>query len=40
VTQRQIRGGISSSLRQRQRRPRLTRPLPGLLQQPETTFEP
>ena len=40
VAQRQIRGGVSASLRQRQRRPRLSRPLPGLLQQPETSFEP
>ena len=40
VAQRQIRGGVSAGLRQRQRRPRLYRPLPGLLQQPQTTFEP
>jgi putative transposase len=40
VAQRQIRGGVSASLRQRQRLPRLAPPLPGLLQQPQTSFEP
>ena len=32
VAQRQIRGGVSASLRQRQRGPRLDRPIPRLLQ--------
>ena len=31
---------LSARLRQRQRGPRFDRPLPGLLQWPETTFEP
>ena len=40
VAQRQIRGGVSAGLRQRQRSPRFDRPLPELLQWPPTTFEP
>ena len=40
VAQRQIRGGVSAGLRQRQRGPRFDRPLPGLLQRPATAFEP
>jgi len=40
VAQRQIRGGVSEGLRQRQRGPRFDRPLPGLLQRPQTAFEP
>ena len=37
VAQRQIRGGVSAGLRQRQRGPRFDRPLPGLLQSRITT---
>ena len=40
VAQRQIRGGVSACLRQRQRRPRLDRPLLRLLQHQTTAFEP
>ena len=40
VAQRQIRGGVSAGLRQRQRGPRLDRPLPRLLQRSPTTLEP
>jgi transposase InsO family protein len=35
-----MRGCLSESLRQRQRGLRLDRPLPGLLQRPQTTLEP
>jgi hypothetical protein len=37
VAQRQIRGGLSESLRQRRRGPRIDRPLPRLLQSRITT---
>ena len=40
VAQRQIRGGVSASLRQRLRGPRIDRPLSRLLQRPPTTLEP
>ena len=40
VAQRQIRGGLSAGLRQRQRGPCVDRSLSGLLQWPTTTFEP
>jgi putative transposase len=40
VAQRQIRGGVSARLRQRQRGPRLDRPLPGLLQRTAAALEP
>ena len=40
MAQRQIRGGVSAGLRQRQRGPRFDRPLPRLLQRPTSTFEP
>ena len=40
VAQRQIRGGVSAGLRQRQRGPRFDRPLPRLLQWPPPAFEP
>jgi len=33
-------GGVSAGLRQRQRSPRFDRPLPRLLQRPQTTLEP
>jgi hypothetical protein len=37
---RQIRGGLSQSLLNCQRGTRIDRPLPRLLQQPQTPFEP
>ena len=40
VAQRQIRGGVSAGLRQRQRGPRFDRPLLRLLQSPPAAFEP
>ena len=40
MAQRQIRGGVPASLRQRVRGPRIDRPLSGLLQQSPTAFEP
>jgi putative transposase len=40
VAQRQIRGGVSARLRQRQRGPRLDRTLSGLLQRKTTALEP
>ena len=40
LAQRQIRGGVSTGLRKRRRRPRFDWPLPGLLQWPTSTFEP
>ena len=40
VAQRQIRGGVSARLRQRQRGPRLDRMLSGLLQRKTSAFEP
>ena len=40
VAQRQIRGGVSAGLRQRQRGSRFDRPLSKLLQRPTPTFEP
>lgn len=40
VAQRQIRGGLSAGLRERQRSACLDRPIPRLLQWPPSTFEP
>ena len=40
VAQRQIRGGLSASLRHGQRGPRVDRPLFRLLQRPPTALEP
>jgi len=40
VAQHQIRGGVSQSLRQRVRGASLHRPISGVLQRPEASFEP
>jgi putative transposase len=40
VAQRQIRGGLSARLRQRQRGPHIDRQIPRLLERPTSAFEP